>query len=77
MHLTWQHVEEERYRRVHQQYLLLQQVYAQAMPNQPGAGIVGGSLDLNFRQQGMQPSMEISQLELALLQIPTARFVFC
>lgn len=66
MHLTWQHVEEERYRRVHQQYLLLQQVHAQAingMPNQPGAGIVGGSLDRSFRQQGMQPSMVVSQLE--------------
>ncbi|KAH9330952.1 hypothetical protein KI387_003060 [Taxus chinensis] len=66
MHMPWQKMEEERYMRMHQQYLLLQQVQAQAMggmPNQPGAGIMGSSLDRSFRQQGMQPSMAISQLE--------------
>lgn len=68
MHLMWQHIEEERYRRMHQQYML-QHVQTQArgsMPNQAAAGIMGGSLDQSFRQQVVQPSMTISQPEQPL-----------
>lgn len=68
MHLMWQHIEEERCRRMHQQYML-QHIQTQAlghMPNQTAAGIMGGSLDQSFRQQGVQPSMTISQLEQPL-----------
>lgn len=68
MHLMWQHFEEERYRRMHQQYML-QHVQTQArgsMPNQTAAGIMGSSLDQSFRQQGVQPSMTISQHEQPL-----------
>jgi len=56
---------------MHQQYML-QHVQTQTlggMPNQTVAGIMGGSLDQSFRQQGvphLPPSVTISQLEQPL-----------
>eukprot|EP01018_Ginkgo_biloba_P024161 Gb_27539 [translate_table: standard] len=61
--MHWQHVEEERCKRMHQQYILLQQVQTQqlaGLPNQVGAGTMGSSLNRSIRQQVVQPSMTIS-----------------